>query len=250
MAERSIWKGAISIGGSFLIPMKLVKATDDHSVAFHEYHVGDMARVGRKQVCKECGMDLGKEDIIKGYEVTKGQVVTFTEQDFESLPLNTVRIIEVDRFVDAGEINPMLFEKAYYIVPDEIGIKALNLFVHGLKKLGKVAIGKVAMRNREHLCALRAMNGGLVVSTLFYVDEIRSMPNAPTAQFSEMEADLITQVMKKFSKPFNHADFQDNYTEAVKALAQAKLEGKTITVTSAPQKTVSLEEALKSLVDN
>lgn len=244
------WKMAISIGGAFLIPVRLDKATKDSKVSLHEYHKDDMGAGGRKAYCKSCGKDLVSDDIVKGIEISKGQVVTFSKEELESLPLSTTKNIEVDRFVEARELNQLTFGTPYYVAPDEVGVKAFNLFMEGLKKLNKVAIGKVAIRNRESLCAIRPVNGMLVMSTICWSDELKDAPTIPKSEISDSELDLITQVIGKFSKDFVHSDFSDKYNDALKEMADKKLKGEAIPVAqerAQPQQ--NLEDALKAVLN-
>lgn len=247
--DRSIFKGAISIGG-FVIPMRVVKATSEHDVRFHEYHTTDMGRVGRSKPCKACGTVLTEADITKGVEVSKGSVISFTKEELENLPIKSAKNIEIDRFVGTDELNPLMFDAAYYVLPDEIGQKAFELFVEGLKKARKVAIGKIAMRQREHICAIFPHGTGLMLNTLHYYDEIRNMPQVPKAQLLENEVELINQVIKKHSKPFEHAAYVDEYTDAIQALIDAKLEGKPIPVAQGGEtkEPVDIVAALKGLL--
>ena len=241
---------AISIGGAFLIPVRLDKAIRDSKVSLHEYHKDDMGASGRKAYCKSCGKELSSDDIVKGIEVSKGQVVTFSKEELESLPLSTTKNIEIDRFVEARELNQLTFGTPYYIVPDEIGVKAFNLFMAGLKKLNKVAIGKVAIRNRENLCAIRPTSNGMIMSIMCWHDELKEAPTIPKSDFTDNELDLITQVIGKFSKNFVHSDFSDRYNDALKKMADKKLKGEAISVAQEqPQPQQSLEDALKALLN-
>ena len=250
MAERAIFKGAILLG-SFPIPIQVVKATKDHDVAFHEYHSTDLARTGRKSICKGCGKDLESAEIIKGVEVSKGNIVCFSKEEMESLPLKSTREIAIERYVGIGELNPLMFESAYYVTPSEdYAVKAFTQFVKGLQKLHKIAIGKVAMRSREQLCALQPLNGGLVMNTMYYQDEIRGMPQTKTAEVNDGEVELISQVISKFSKPFEHGVYTDDYTDAVNTMVDAKMKGQPLPVMqmAANKEAPALEDALKDLL--
>jgi len=230
--------------------MKIVKATSDHDVAFHEYHVADGARVGRQKVCKGCSNDLTDADIVKGLEVTKGKVVTFTAQELATLPLKSSKTIEIERFVLAEELSPLMFEEAaYYITPEPGGEKAFALVVKGMQKAQKVAIGKIALRQREHVCSLLpTVRGGLLMSLMYFSDEIREMPQVQGMLVAEDELELIGQVIKRYSKPFEHAQFKDDYNEALKVLIAAKMSGQTVVAASAPAPTMDLKSALQSLL--
>jgi len=250
MADRPIFKGAISLG-SFLIPMRIVKATKEHDVKFHEYHATDLGRVGRSKPCKSCGNILTEADIIKGVEITKGNVISFTKEELENLPIKSAKTIEIDRFVKADELSPLMMEDAYYVLPEEIGVKAFELFVKGLKKQRKVAIGKIVMRQREHICAMQPMGSGLLLNTVYYADEIRDMPQVPKAQVVDDEVELICQVINKYTKPFEHGAYTDEYTDAVQALIDAKLKGETppVAPTAQAKEAPNLKDALTDLLN-
>lgn len=252
MADKAVFTGTISLGGLISIPMKVVKATHDHDVAFHEYHAADGARSGRKTICKGCGLELDSGDIVKGVEVSKGKVVTLTAQDLETLPLSSGRSIDIDRFVSASELSPLMFEEAaYFVTPEPGGEKPFSLLVEGARKAQKVAIGKITMRQREHICALApTARGGMLMSLMRFSDEIREMPQVQGIQVAEDELELIGQVIKRYSKPFDHALYKDNYTEALKQLVSAKLNGTTITApVTAQAPVVDIMAALRMLAE-
>jgi DNA end-binding protein Ku len=234
------------VGGLLNIPIKLDKATKEDKVSLHEYHKDDMGAGGRKRYCKSCNKELGEADVIKGLEVTKGQVVTFSKEELESLPLSSAKTIDVV-FAEAKEINPLMLDTNYHIVPQDIGSKAFNLFMEGLKKTKKVAVGKVAIKQRENLCVIRPVNGGLDLTTMFWSDELKEVPQVPKAEVTPTELELMQVVITKNTKPFNHADYSDKYNDALLEMAQAKLSGKTITVAVQQQPQQNLEDALRAL---
>lgn len=241
-------KMTITIGGAFLIPVKLDNVARAAKTNLHEYHKEDMGAGGRKKYCKACDKELTSDDIIKGIEISKGQVVTFSKEELASLPLATTKTIEIDRFVEAGELNQLTFDSAYYLTPDEVGVSAFNLFMRGLKKLKKVAIGKVAIGQRENLCAIHPMNGGLVLSMMFWNEEMKKTPQVPKSETTDVELDLITQVIGKFSKSFNHADYSDQYLNALREMAQKKLNGEIIATIVEQQPQQNLEDALRAVM--
>lgn len=250
MQDRAIFKGAIMLG-SFPIPIQVIKATKSHDVMFHEYHSTDLGRVGRSKSCKSCGAVLTGADIVKGVEITKGTVVTLTKEELETLPITSTKNIEIDRYVKANEINPLMLESSYYVLPSEdYAVKAFTQFVKGLKKQGRVAIGKVTMRQRENICVLQPVNGGLIMSIMLYANEIRPMPQTPTAKVTEAEVELVTQVINKFAKKFEHEIYSDEYTNAVNLLIDAKLKGKKLATPATPQtkQAPSLSDALSDLL--
>ena len=242
------WSLAICVGGLLNIPIKLDKATRDSKVSLHEYHKDDMGAGGRKRYCKSCDKELGEGDVVKGLEVTKGQIVTFTKEEMESLPLSSCRTIDVV-FAEAKEINPLMLDTNYHIVPQDIGSQAFNLLMEGLKKSRKVAIGKVAIKQRENLCVIRPVSGGLDLTTMFWSDELKEVPQVPKSEVSADQLELITTVIGKFTKPFNYAEYSDKYNDALVEMAQKKLAGETISVAVQQQPQQNLTDALRALVN-
>ena len=248
---RSMFNGAIILGGLFCIPSKLVKATEEHDVRFHEYHATDNGRVGRSKPCKLCGTILSEEDIIKGVEISKGKVVTFTKPELENLPLASAKNIIVERFVDGSELNSVMMDTTYYVLPNpELGLAQFQLFVKALAKSGKVAIAKIALRQREHLCALTPNGDGLLLNTMLYADEIREMPTSPVSQTNDKELGMLCQYIKNATKPFDHSIYVDEYNDALQKLVDLKIAGEEIPISDeTPAKpTQNIEDALNALI--
>lgn len=256
---KAIFKGTMSLGGLLNVGIKIIKATDDSGgYSFHEYHVcspANLSRVGRKQYCKGCGKDLVGGDIIKGIEVSKDNVVLFTPTEIESLPLNTTRVIEIDRFSEPSEIRPILVEANYYMLPEKTSMKAFQLFRSGLMASSRVAVGKVALRNRENICAVSPVPGGaLQMSLLRYDNEVREVPTVEVPEGTIVGGDeltLITKVIEKYAKPFSNLDYKDDYAEALEKLVVMKDSGQVIIPLEnlSSRNMPSLEDALKNLLE-
>src|SRR5215208_3876991 len=169
---RSIWRGAVSFG-LVSIGVKLYSATEDKDIRFHQVHATDGGRVKYKRVCSIDGEEVEYSDIAKGFELPDGQVVILTDEDFEDLPLATRREIEVLEFVDQDEIDPIMFEKTYYLEPEGPAARPYVLLRDALENAGQVAITKIAIRQRESLAVLRIRDGVLVLHTMRWPDEIR-----------------------------------------------------------------------------
>jgi DNA end-binding protein Ku len=224
---RSIWAGAISFG-MVVIPVKLFTATEQRDVAFRQVHREDGGRVQFRRFCSVDGQEVPYSDIAKGYELATGDVVVLTDDDLRDLPLATAKRIDVLHFSPAGQLDPILANKAYYLEPEPAGVRAYVLFRDALERSGRVAVAKVAIRQREALAALRVRDGVLVLETLLWPDEIR----APDFKFLDEDVDIRTQELKMaaslidtMTEDFDPSLYKDSYREALEAVVQAKIEG-------------------------
>jgi Ku protein len=224
---RSIWRGAVSFG-LVSIGVKLYSATEDKDIRFHQVHATDGGRVKYKRVCSIDGEEVEYSDIAKGYELPDGQVVILTDEDFDELPLSTRREIEVLQFVDQDEIDPIHFEKTYYLEPEGPAARPYVLLRDALENAGQVAITKIAIRQRESLAALRVRDGLLVLHTMRWPDEIRR----PDFGFLDEDISVRPQELKmaealiaSMTGEFDPSEFTDDYREAMTALLEAKQSG-------------------------
>jgi DNA end-binding protein Ku len=224
---RSIWRGAVSFG-LVSIGVKLYTATEDRDVRFHQVHAADGGRVKYKRVCSIDGEEVEYADIAKGYELPDGQLVILTDDDLAELPLATRREIEVLQFVDRAEIDPVHFEKTYYLEPDGPATRPYVLLRDALANTGRVAITKIALRQRESLAALRVRDGVLVLHTMRWPDEIRR----PDFGFLDEDVSVRPQELQmaealigSMTGEFDPGGFTDDYREAMTALLEAKQTG-------------------------
>jgi len=258
MSMRSIWAGAISFG-MVVIPVKLFAATEQRDVSFRQVHREDGGRVQFRRVCSVDGQEVSYSDVAKGYELATGDVVVLTDDDLKDLPLATAHRIDVLHFSPSGQLDPILANKAYYLEPEPAGVRAYVLFRDALERSGRVAVAKVAIRQREALAALRVRNGVLVLETLLWPDEIR----APDFAFLDENVDVRSQELKMaaslidtMTEDFDPSAYKDAYREALEALVQAKIEGNDVvrppgTVVSAdkPGGPADLTETLRASVE-
>jgi DNA end-binding protein Ku len=224
---RSIWRGAVSFG-LVSIGVKLYSATEDKDIRFHQVHVTDGGRVKYKRVCSIDGEEVEYSDIAKGYELPDGQVVILTDEDFDQLPLSTRREIEVLEFVDQDEIDPIHFEKTYYLEPDGPAVRPYVLLRDALENAGRVAITKIAIRQRESLAALRVRDGVLVLHTMRWPDEIRRPDFAfldEDVSVRPQELQMAEALIGSMTGKFDPSEFSDDYREAIIALLEAKQSG-------------------------
>jgi DNA end-binding protein Ku len=224
---RSIWAGAISFG-MVVIPVKLYAATEQRDVAFRQVHREDGGRIQFRRVCSVDGQEVPYADVAKGYELATGDVVVLTDDDLKELPLATAKRIDVLHFTPSGQLDPILANKAYYLEPEPAGVRAYVLFRDALERSGRVAVAKVAIRQREALAALRVRDGVLVLETLLWPDEVRTAD----FKFLDEDVDIRTQELKMaaslidtMTEDFDPSLYTDAYREALEALVQAKIEG-------------------------
>jgi DNA end-binding protein Ku len=249
---RAMWKGAISFG-LVTIPVSVYPATEEKTLRFNQLHDEDGGRIRMKRVCSIDGEEVGYEHIVKGYEYEKDRYVILTDDDFEAIPVESSRAIDIQQFVDLEEIDPMLYKKSYYLVPEETGAKAYALLREALNKAGKVGIAKVSFRDKEHLAALRFRDEAFVLETMFWPDEIREadfggvdVDTKPRANELEMAQTLIDNL----TAAWNPEEFSDEYRESLLRVVEAKINGEEIEVVEAEPaaKVVDLMEALKASV--
>jgi DNA end-binding protein Ku len=248
MAERAIWNGGINFG-LVNIPVKLYSATENKGISFHQIHNKCKTRIQEKRWCSKCNRAVEWDEIEKGFEYAKGKYVAVTKEDLESLPLPTKDTIVIQAFVKLSEIDPIYFDKNYYLKSEEKAARPFNLLMNALSEKQMVAIGSFAMRSKERLCCLRAAGGTLLLDTLFYPDEIKVQLNTkvPKIKTSKQELDMVSKLIDMMAQKFDVNMYQDNYREALEKVIEAKLEGVTVKQPKATQKgkVLDLMEALQ-----
>jgi DNA end-binding protein Ku len=249
---RSIWNGAISFG-MVSMPVKLYPATHSKSIAFHLLHAEDNVRLRNLRWCPDHEREVSWDEVVRGYEYATDQYVVLTDDDFDRLPLPSRHTIDLLAFVAADEIRPVLHESSYYVEPDEMGARPFALLVRALQEKKLVGVGKMALRTRERVCALRPMDGGLVLETLLYADEVEAMPQTETLQagVSDRELGMAFSLIDLLTDRFRPEEYHDEYRDALGKLIEAKLEGREVAVpTPAPAKVIDLMSALRASVED
>ncbi|GAA3346179.1 Ku protein [Amorphoplanes nipponensis] len=252
---RAIWKGAVSFG-LVSIAVKLFSATEEKDIRFHQVHRTDGGRIKYKRTCSIDGEEVTYDDIAKGYDLGGGEMVILTDEDFAELPLTTSRAIDVLEFVPAEQIDPLLFAKAYYLEPEGQAAKPYVLLRDALTESDRVAIVKVALRQREQLATLRVHDDVLVLNTMLWPDEVR------TPDFGFLDEDIETRpaelamassLIDSMAGSFKPEEFTDNYRAALQEVIDAKVEGREIVAPEeaeeAPAAAVDLMAALKASVE-
>lgn len=250
---RSIWNGVVSFG-MVSIPVKLYTATESKDISFRQIHEVCGSRLRQPRWCPVCEREVPLDEVQRGYEYAKDQHIILTDEDFAKLPLPSKHTIELAAFVEAKEIDPVYYERSYYIEPEETGLKPFALLMRALKEKGLTAIAKIAIRNKERLCALRPHNGALILETLFYPDEIRVQQSADLdkVKVSDKELAMAYSLIDLMSEEFDPEKYHDEYREALQQIIDAKLQGVEIREAPTPArggKVVDLMAALKESVE-
>jgi DNA end-binding protein Ku len=248
---RSMWKGAVSFG-LVMIPVKLYTATEQKDIAFRQVHREDGGRIRFRRFCSIDEQEVPYEDIAKGYELPDGEMVVLTDEDMADLPLPTTKNIEVVQFCPTEQLDPILFNRSYYIEPEAVGTRAYCLLRDALEESGKIAIAKVALRQRESLAMLRVRDGLLVLETLLWPDEVR----VPDFAFLDEDVEVRPQELRmaeslidSMTLDFDPDEYHDSYREAVLEVVAAKTEGREVFPAPEPAEetsVTSLADALRA----
>ncbi len=222
---RSIWKGAISFG-LVNVPIKLYSATESHDVSLHQVHNKDGGRIRYQRRCEVCEKVVAYEDIDKAYDDGSNTVV-LTDEDFKSLPAEYTREIEVLEFVPDDQIDPIRFDRSYFLEPEDKALKPYVLLRKALEDSDRTAIVTFAMRQKTRLAALRVRDGVLILQTMLWDDEVREVDFPileETVRISAKERDMAAQLVDSLAADFQSSDFKDDYQEQLRTLVEAKLD--------------------------
>ncbi len=248
----TMWKGSVSFG-LVNIPIKMFTATEDKDIKFKYLHRECHTPLKYKKVCPTCDKEVSEEEIVRGYEYELGHFIIIDEKDMLALKSELDnKSIDILDFVNLAEIDPIYFDKSYYLSPQETGNKAYTLLRQAMNDTGKIAIAKMTIRNKQTLAALRVYKNVLVLETIFYPDEVRAISDVPglpeATNVNEKELDIATKLIGNLTAPFEPEKYKDDYREALRELIDKKIEGKEIEIApEAPHKNViDLMEALQA----
>ena len=226
----TIWKGAISFG-LVTIPIRVYAATEERGVSLHQVHAADGGRIRYRRICELDGEEVPYRDIAKGYQLPDGDTIVLTDEDLADLPLVSSKTIEVLQFVDAEEIDPINFTRSYYLEADGPGGKPYLLMRESLGRTGKVAVVKVALRNRESLALLRPYDDVLLLQMMLWPDEVRAADAfAPSddVHVRSQGIDMAESYIDTLTAPFDPGEFTDQYREALEEVIEAKAAGRPV----------------------
>ncbi len=251
---RAIWKGAVSFG-LVSVPVKLYSATESKDISFRQVHAKDGGRIKYQRTCSIDGEEVEYADIAKGYETEDGEMVILTDEDLAELPASSSREISVEKFVPREQIDPMLFEKSYYLEPEKTGAKPYALLREALEAADRMALVTVSLRNRMSLAVLRVRDDVIVMQTMMWPDEIRKpdFGSVDTSEAKPAEVKMATMLVDTLAGDFDADEYEDDYRSAVEELVTAKIEGGEVKRTPETKKSsgevVDLLAALQRSVD-
>jgi DNA end-binding protein Ku len=229
MALRSIWNGTIAFAGVF-VPVKVHSATEDKSVHFHEVHVDDGARIEHKRICPKEDKEVPYKEIVKGYEVSEGKYVVLEKEELDAAAGTQSRLVEIEEFVCAADIDPVLYDKTYYLGAQDKGKDAYRLLHDALDKAARAGIGRWVFHNREYLVAVRALDDVLAMHTMLFDDELVRAKDleisSPSRKPSKQELDMAGKLVESLQAKFKPEDFEDTYRERLLEYIEAKAKGK------------------------
>ncbi|MDN5347848.1 MAG: end-binding protein Ku [Clostridia bacterium] len=253
-ALRPLWKGAISFG-LVNVPVKLYKATEGSDLKYNYLHAKCKTPIQYRKYCPYCQVEVPLEEIVRGYEYEKGKYVILREEDLEGIPREAARSINILDFVDLAEIDPIYFDRAYYLVPADTGQKAYVLLRQAMEATGKIAIARVSLRTRESLAALRTSGKALVLNTMFYPREVRPAEQLPELNFEvklhENEIKMAVTLINNLASRFEPEKYTDEYRKALLEIIEARIAAEEVAVPARPagDKVVDLMEALRASIE-
>jgi DNA end-binding protein Ku len=227
---RAIWTGSISFG-LVNVPVRIYSAIVENDLRFHLIHEPDGGRIGYQKICKSDGEPVPDEEIVKGFEFEPDEFVVLEDEDFKAARTEGVKTIELSDFVPYDEIDPIYFERTYFLGPQEGGEKVYALLREAMEQTGLAALGKFVMRDRQHLGCLRVREGALTLEKMFFHDEIRPLDEiAPgKVKVAKTELEMATALIEQFTGEFDPTKYKDTYREALCKVIRAKRKGKTVT---------------------
>ncbi|MFV9510661.1 Ku protein [Tepidibacillus sp. LV47] len=250
----TMWKGSISFG-LVNIPIKMFASTEDKEIKFRYLHKVCKTPLKYIRTCPTCNVEVEWGNIVRGVEYEPGRFVLIEEEDLAILEPEYNKAIEIIDFVNLSEIDPIYFDKSYYLSPQDTGAKAYSLLRQGLKETGKIGIAKIVLRSKQSLAAIRVYQNLLVLETLHFPDEVRSVDLVPeipqNIEVSKKELSMAIQLIENLSAPFEPEKYTDDYREALRELINKKIEGEEIEIPKeAPQKNIiDLMQALQASLE-
>lgn len=251
---RALWKGAVSFGLVY-VPVKMYSATENKDVRFNYLHEKCKKPVQYRRYCPYCDVEVSPEELVKGYQYEKGKYVIIKDEELDNLPGEGTKSIDIMDFVDLSGIDPVYFERSYYLTPGDGGEKVYELLKRAMSDTGKVAIARVIIRSKESLAALRVTGDVVVMSTMHYPDEVRDAGQLQELNYKvnlhDNEVKMAVNLIESLSGDFNPEKYINKYRETLMEVIQAKIAGEAVEVPERPEtdKVVDLMSALKASIE-
>ena len=238
--------------GMVAIPIAMYTSTQDNDIHFNQLHKEDNSRIRYKKTCAHCGKEIKAEDIVKGYEYDEDKYVVITEEEIEKIKTEKEKSIQILHFAQLNQISPVYYDKTYQASPEAGGEKAFELLRSALMAEQKIAIGKTVMGTKDTLMAIIPREDGILISTMFYADDIKELQKQYTKPaVSEHELNMAKMLINSMDTPFDPEKYKDEYQERLRSLIETKISGKEIVApeTDSAGKVIDLMEALKASVE-
>ncbi|RXZ81490.1 Ku protein [Paenibacillaceae bacterium] len=250
----TVWKGAISFG-LVHVPVKMFSATEDKDISMRLIHRACGGPIAYVRQCPTCKVDVQWDDIMKGYEYDKGRFVLFEKEELDQLSSDATKTIQIIDFVDLEEIDPIYFQKTYYLSPDQAGSNAYQLLLEAMRQSGRIGIAKISIRSKSSLAAIRVINNCLAMETIFYPDEIRPITQVPglpeIVKVNDKELQMASMLIEQLSTPFEPEKYTDDYRTRLMDLIGKKIAGEDVHIAPAQQQTnvIDLMAALQASLE-
>jgi DNA end-binding protein Ku len=250
----TVWKGHLTFG-LVSLPVRLYSAARSETISFNQLHKDDNSRVKQVLYCQAEDKPVPRSELVKGFEYEKGRYVVVEDDEIKKVAPRTASTMEIQEFVKSKDVDPVFLESSYYLAPEQAGEKPYALLFEALRRSGFVAIAKIAMHNREHVVILRPSDMGIMMHTMFYVDEIRKVEEfrTDTSLVKEKELDLAMTLINSLAAEFEPDKYTDEYRENLKKMIAAKVAGEEVVETPAAEHrapVIDIMEALKLSLEN
>ncbi len=249
----SVWKGHLTFG-LVSLPVRLFTAARSETLSFNQLHKHDNSRIKQVIYCQAEDKPIPRDEIVKGYEYEKGKYVVVQDEEIKKVAPKTAKVMEIQEFVKAGDVDPVYLESSYYMAPDEGGEKPYALLFEALKQTKYYAIAKIAMHNREHVVVVRPGERGMILHTMYYSDEVRRTEEfrTDTSAVSEREMNLAKMLVESLAAEFEPDKYHDTYRDNLRAMIDAKVEGHKVVETPEPHiaPVIDIMDALKKSLES
>ncbi len=244
----SVWSGYLTFG-LISLPVRLYSGARSSSISFNMLHREDLQRVKQQLVCSADGQVIDRSDTVKGYEFRKGEYIVIEPEEIKKIEPRTAKTMEILEFVKTDDVDPVFFESSYYMIPEEAGRRPYALLTKALEQSKYVAIAKLTMHNREYTVFLRPHEGGMMLHTMYYSEEVRKVEGfgAPDVELKDAEVKIAHQLIEALAADWDPDKYHDEFQENLKQLIEAKLEGGTVAEVEKPKKLAPVVDLMSAL---